>query len=962
MKMTAIYPVSRISVLSLVICFSFFTLFRSITTQAQTFRQLPDGAVITLNNAPATKAKAIRLTVVSDKIIHVEATPTGVFSTIKSLSVLPLKSTPVFKIQKAGNDLQLKTSRITVTVSLQNGRVSFTDASGGMLLQETATGNIFTLAPVDNQKQYAIQQTFEGEKDEAFYGLGQHQEGMMNYHGEQVTLLQQNSDVAVPFLVSNKNYGVLWDNYSISRFGDCRPFEPLSSLSITDKNGQPGALTATYSYPKKDQADSVFIIRPEGDIDYPFLNDQSKFPAGFQLARGVVTYEGNITAKSSGIHRFHKYSGGYIKIWIDGKLVDDTWRQSWNPETATIRVPFEKGKTYPIKISWIPDGGEAYLALKALQQVAETDQDKFSFCSEAGDQLDYYFVHGANIDEVISGYRKLTGKATLLPKWAMGFWQSRERYKTQEEILSTVAEFRKRKIGLDNIVLDWSYWKQDQWGSHEFDSTRFPDATAMIKTLHEKYHTQFLISVWPKYYTNTAHYAQMNDSGFLYKRNVELGRKDWIGAGYTSTFYDAYNPGARAAFWKQLNEKLYSKGVDGWWMDASEPDIHSNVSIEDRKDFMNPTALGNSTKYFNAYALQNAKGIYEGQRGVDPNKRVAILTRSAYAGMQRYAAITWSGDIGSRWVDMKNQISGGVNFSMSGMPYWTMDIGGFAVEKRFEKPNEADKAEWQEQMTRWYQFGAFAPIFRVHGQFPFREIFNTAPDEHPAYQSMLFYNRLRYRLMPYIYSLVGIAYHQDYTLMRGLVMDFPADKQVTNINDQFLFGPALLVNPVTEYKATSRNLYLPAGNGWYNAYNGKFENGAQEINAPAPYERMPLFIKAGSIIPMGPAIEYTMQQQADTLTIFIYTGGDAKFTLYEDEGLNYNYEKGSFSTIPLAWNENAKTFVIGNRTGSFKGMLTHRIIRIVAVNKTNPQPLDADALAQYTIRYNGGVISTRIAF
>ncbi|CAN5509656.1 hypothetical protein BH10BAC3_BH10BAC3_40150 [soil metagenome] len=265
-------------------------------------------------------------------------------------------------------------------------------------------------------------------------------------------------------------------------------------------------------------------------------------------------------------------------------------------------------------------------------------------------------------------------------------------------------------------------------------------------------------------------------------------------------------------------------------------------------------------------------------------------------------------------------------------------------------------------MTRWYQFGAFAPIFRVHGQFPYREIYNTAPDDHPAYQSMLFYNRLRYRLMPYIYSLAGMVYQNDYTLMRGLVMDFGKDEKVKNINDQFLFGPALLVNPVTEYKATSRQLYLPAGNGWYNAYDGKYEEGGQTITAAAPYERMPLFIKEGSVIPMGPAIQYTTQKQADTLAVFVYTGKSGTFTLYEDEGLNYNYEKCSFSTIQLSWNQASQIFTVGKRTGTFNGMLSSRFVRIIAIDKDHPQPLDADAGTKSTIRYSGKPVSLPIHF
>jgi alpha-D-xyloside xylohydrolase len=929
---------------------------------AQSFKKMAGGVIVYPAAVGEKDAKAVRVTVVTDRIIRVTASPSKEFAATKSLMVFPAKSSPVWKLVEKGNNVELQTERLNAVVSLNTGAVSFSEKDGELILKETPDGGrLFTPATVDGEKQFGLYQSFETEASEAFYGLGQHQEGIMNYRGESIELLQQNSDVAVPFLVSTKNYGILWDNYSISEVGDARKYESLSGLQLFDKKGNAGGLTASYFSRNAAGEDSVVTERTEAGINYPYLDNMRDFPAGYRLGSGDITWEGSIMPNVSGDHKFHLYSGGYIKVWLDGKLVADGWRQSWNPASTKWHTSLEKGKKYDIKIRWNPDGGESYLSLKYLSPLPGPDQNKFALSSEAGDQVDYYFVSGANMDAVIGGYRQLTGKATMLPKWALGFWQSRERYKTQDEILNTVAEFRKRGIGLDNIVLDWSYWKEDQWGSQEFDTSRFPDAAGMIKKLHNQYHTNFMISVWPKYYTNTANYAEMNAKGYLYKRNVELGRRDWIGQGYTSTFYDAYNAGARALFWKQINEKLYSKGVDAWWMDASEPDIHSNVNIEDRKDFMNPTALGNSTRYFNAYALQNAKGIYEGQRSVDPNKRVFILTRSAYAGMQRYAAATWSGDIGSRWRDMKNQIAAGVNFSMSGLPYWTMDVGGFAVEKRYEKPNEADKAEWQEQMTRWYQFGAFAPIFRVHGQFPYREIFNTAPDDHPAYKSMLFYNRLRYRLMPYIYSLAGMAYQNNYTIMRGLIMDFPKDGQVKNINDQFLFGPAFLISPVTEYKATSRQLYLPAGTGWYNAYSGGYETGGQTITADAPYERMPLFIKEGAIIPMGPVIEYTMQKQADTLMLFVYAGKDGNFSLYEDEGINYNYEKGRYSTITFNWNDEKQTFTVGQRKGSFTGMLTNRVIKVVKVNRQHPLPLDADANSSHTIRYSGNPVSMALA-
>ncbi|HVV03629.1 MAG TPA: TIM-barrel domain-containing protein, partial [Puia sp.] len=429
--------------------------------------------------------------------------------------------------------------------------------------------------------------------------------------------------------------------------------------------------------------------------------------------------------------------------------------------------------------------------------------------------------------------------------------------------------------------------------------------------------------------------------------------RDWIGKGYISTFYDAFNPAARKGFWDLLNKKLYNKGIDAWWMDASEPDILSNVSPEKRKEQMTPTALGPAAEYLNAYPLVNAKGIYEGQRATNPDQRVFILTRSAFAGLQRYAAAVWSGDIAARWTDMKDQIAAGINFSLSGVPYWTMDIGGFAVEHRYEQAKGETLEEWREQMTRWYQFGAFCPLFRVHGQFPFREIYNVAPEDHPAYRSMLYYDKLRYRLLPYLYSLSGRVWRDDYTMMRGLVMDFGKDTAVYDIADEYMLGPSLLVAPVTQYKARERQVYLPAGQGWYDLYTGAYLEGGQHVTTDAPYQRMPVCVKEGSILPLGPDLQYTGERPADTITLLVYTGKDAHFTLYEDEGTNYNYEKGAYSNIPFTYNEAAGTLTIGQREGSFGHMLQKRVFRIVKVSRDRPVALDRVQTAGQVVRYKG---------
>ena len=397
-------------------------------------------------------------------------------------------------------------------------------------------------------------------------------------------------------------------------------------------------------------------------------------------------------------------------------------------------------------------------------------------------------------------------------------------------------------------------------------------------------------------------------------------------------------------------------------MDASEPDILSNVSPERRTQLMTPTATGIAAEYLNAYPLENAKGIYNGQRSVDPNKRVFLLTRSGFAGSQHYAASIWSGDIASRWEDMKAQISAGLNFSMSGLPFWTMDIGGFAVERRYENPNAEDLEEWRELQTRWYQFGSFVPLFRVHGQFPFREIYNIAPEDHPAYKSMLFYDKLRYRLMPYIYTLAGKTYHDDYTIMRGLIMDFPKDTAVKNIGDQFMFGPSLLINPVYNFKERKRRLYLPGGQGWYNLYSGEYTPGSENILVDAPYDTIPVFVKEGSIIPFGPALQYSSEKNADTIMLYIYTGKNANFKLYEDENTNYNYEKGKFTNIPMNYDEAKKQLIIGSRKGSFDGMLQNRIFRIVWISKTKPKALDFENKEDAMVNYKGEEIKINASF
>ncbi|WP_343672313.1 TIM-barrel domain-containing protein [Chitinophaga sp.] len=916
--------------------------------------KLPDGVLVYTDSLFTDLSHAVKLEVIADNIIRVITAPGKEIAPGNSLiTVYQKKSAITWDIIPSEENLILKTKKLIAVINRKTGVVTFTDLDGKKILAEKQTlGRNFQPAIFDGQRQYALTQSFQTSPGEAWYGLGQHQDGIMNYQGQQVTFFQNNTEVAIPFLISSKNYGILWDNYSLTRAGDIRPLHPLSAMQLFSKNGEQGWLTASYANDLH-KPQEISVERAEGNINMEFLGESKMhFPAEFTPGPGMVTWEGMLASNLEGIHQFRFVYGGSLKVWLNGNLVLDRWRKSWNPASAVVPWNFARGIKVPVKIEWIPEG-ESYLSLKWQEPLSEDQRNSFGFSSEAGKQIDYYFVYGENMDEVISGYRMLTGKAPIVPKWALGFWQSRERYKTQDEIISTVDEFRKRKIPIDNIVLDWSYWREAEWGSQEFDEKRFPSPDSMISLLHKKYNTQIMISVWPKFYDGIPAYNEFDKNGWLYKRNIADQQRDWIGKGYISTFYDAFNTSARKGFWDLISQKIYSKGIDAWWMDASEPDILSNVNPERRKLQMTPTALGSAAEYLNAYPLQNAKGIYEGQRSTDPGKRVFLLTRSGFAGSQRYAAAIWSGDIGATWVDMKAQIAAGINFSMSGLPYWTMDIGGFVVPGKFEQPDAENLEEWRELMTRWSQFGAFVPLFRSHGQFPYREVFNTAPENHPAYKSFLYYDKLRYRMLPYIYSLAGWGYHNDYTIMRGLAMDFPNDTAVLNIPDQYMFGPAILVNPVYGYKQTQRNVYLPECAGWYDLYTGKWYAGGQKIAAAAPYERIPLFIKAGSVIPFGPALQYTSEKQPDIITLNIYTGADASFNLYEDEGNNYNYENGAYTIIPIKYEEKTATVTISDRQGSFNNMLKKRTFRINLITPNKARQLDFDTKCDKEVVYEG---------
>ncbi len=923
----------------------------------QSWEKTQNGAVIRLKAASKSEASTVKVSVVNDNIIRVTAVPGKSFSKAGSLVVIDQETTPQFTVLKEEGSIIVATSGVNARVSLATGQVTFTGEDGSLLLQEREGGRRFTPFEAEGTQGYTMQQVWESPANEAFFGLGQHQSDEFNYKGRNEELFQYNTKVSLPVVVSDRNYAILWDNYSLSRFGDPREYANLDLFKLYNAKGEEGGLTATYL--TNSDPGSIFVERTEAAIDYENLETVKNFPEGFRFNNSTIVWEGEMEPAESGLFHFKLYYAGYTKVWLDGEpVVSERWRTAWNPNSYKFKKEMEAGRRYPVKVEWRPDGGISYLGLKVLSPRPAEEQNALSFWSEMGDQIDYYFIRGNNSDEVISGYRTLTGKAQIMPKWAMGYWQSRERYKTGDELLEAVNEYRQRGIPLDNIVLDWFYWPEDSWGSHQFDAARFPDPTAMVDSVH-RLNARIMISVWPKFYYTTDHYKAFDGKGWMYRRATRDSIRDWVGRGYIGSFYDAYNPEARKLFWNQMKENLYPKGFDAWWMDASEPDILSNASINYRKSLMTPTALGPSAKYFNAYALVNAEAIYNGQREADPDRRVFLLTRSGFPGLQRYSTATWSGDIGTRWEDMKAQISAGLNFAISGIPYWTMDIGGFCVENRYTRAREGseDLEEWRELNTRWHQFGAFCPLYRSHGQFPFREIYNIAPENHPAYKTMVWYNKFRYRLMPYVYTLAGMTWHNDYTIMRPLVMDFNGDITVNNIGDQYMFGPSLMVAPVYEYKARTREVYFPAATGWYDLYSGQFLTGGEYRTVDAPYEKMPLYVREGAILPFGPEITSTAEKAADPVTLYVYTGRDGAFTLYEDEGVNYDYEKGEFSTIPITWDDAAGKLTIGARKGSWDGMPETRTFNVMWISKEQPQAFDLSAVPRASVTYDGTAVS-----
>ncbi len=784
------------------------------TLTAQTFRKTEHGIRTEIGGT------GYDLQFYGPSIVRVVKVPQGTNLNKESLSVVKKPTSTPFSVAQKGQELTLKASNLTVVLNLQTGKLAFFSPKTGQLIGEKENGMKFTPFNDAGTPTYNAIQSFQLDKDEAIYGLGQQQQGKMVQRNIRLRMVQGNTDDYVPFFLSAKGYGLYWDNYSPTTFSD----------------------------------------KP----------------------------------------------------------------------------------------------------------------DETSFNSEVADCVDYYVMNGGNADGVIGLMRDLTGQAPMMPLWTYGFWQSRERYKSQNELLEVVRKYRELGVPLDGIIQDWQYWGNNYlWNAMEFLNTEFPNGKRMIDDVH-KMNAHIIISIWSSFGPMTQQYREMDKKGMLLDMGTwpQSGLEAWPpNRTYPSGVkpYDPYHPEARDIYWKYLNKGLFSQGIDGWWMDSTEPD---HLDAKD-SDFNLKTYLGSLRKVRNAYPLMAVGGVAEHQREVSSEKRVFILTRSAFAGQQRYGANTWSGDVTSSWEALRNQISAGLNFSLCAIPHWNSDIGGFFLSKY---PKKLEDPEYRELYARWIQFGTFCPMMRSHGADAPREIYHFGKKGSPVYNAIEKYINLRYLLLPYIYSTSWDVTANNSSMMRALVMDFADDKEALDINDEYMFGKAILVNPVTSAmyvtkanggnvedfsQVKTKSVYLPKGTKWIDFWTGETLQGGIKVDKATPIDIMPLFVKAGSILPVGPKVQYATEKKWDNLEIRVYPGADGTFTLYEDENDNYNYEKGQYSTIVFHWNDKKRELTIDARKGSFPGMLSQRTFNVVVVGKDKGVGMEAGGSVDKRVVYNGKKVAIK---
>ena len=790
----------------------------------------------------------LRVELCSDRVVHVLASATEDLPKAATPTVIGPCNESSFQIDQSAASIILKTKSIQARVDRNTGALQFLSPDGTLILAERADGGrSITPIQINGTPSFRVQQQFLSSPDEALYGLGQHQEGFFNLRGIPLRLLQANTNISIPVLLSTKGYGLLWNNPSMTDFNVAE---------------QPVKINA-------DTGEGTFKSGDSGEY-------------GFLLS-------GNLRDR--------------LRLTVDGKAIIDL-ASMWVPDSAGAKIALKANTEYKISVQ---TGGDAKLFVRPPSNIT-------AFLSEAGNAVDYYLLYGPQLNEVVREYRDLTGAVPLLPRWAYGFWQCRERYSSQQQILDTAAEFRKRKIPVDVIVQDWRYWGKYGWNAMRFDEQDYPNPQQMVTQLHQE-QIHLVASVWPKLGSETAVDQVMRKDHLILPSiagkvdpGEETGKDDWV---------DLFNPEAQKLFWSEMNHGLFhdgNGGLDGWWLDASEPEFDQLKDIT--------THLGPGEFVRNMYPLYETTAVYKGQRATTDQKRVVILSRSAFTGQQRNGAISWSGDVTANWETLRRQIPAGLSFSISGFPYWTTDIGGF-----FRPDDQYTSSSYHELLIRWFEFGTFCPIFRIHGFRSETEMWKYGPEVEQVLRE---YDSLRYRLLPYIYSAAWGITSRGETMMRALPLAFPNQPKLNNIQDQFLFGPSLLINPVVNKGAIQRELYLPSGEDWVDFWTGHKEHGGATINAAAPLSRIPIYVKQGSILALGPLAQ-SAEDSEGPLEVRVYPGKDADFELYEDSGDGYEYEHGRRATIPIHWDDHRELLTIGSTIGSFQSMRKRRIFQVVRV-------------------------------
>lgn len=830
----------------------------------------------------------INIEIVTPSIIHVNKMKLGAEPSSLPDYVTILEPQEVdWVLKETENQVSITTKGLKVLIA-SDGTIQYQSKNSENLLSET-NQNTFIIPKKEGE--HTVSQAFLG-GDEGLYGLGQFQSGIMNWKNVPIRLQQYNQEIAVPFLVSTKGYGIYWHNYSLTDFNKPKnEIEFASTENISTKK--------TSEFKVEDEKEDVATHLAKADAIKKNVRETTFTPT----KTGKYTF----LALSDNGGRMR----GELKVSIDGDAIIN-YSTIWMPRRYSGVKHLEAGKSYRV----VFQNTGAKIPGKLFYN--EPDFNKTVFSSTQGNAIDYYLIQGDTPAEVISEYQNLTGKAPMFPKSAYGFWQCRERYHNQEELLDNAKEMRDKNIPFDNIVQDWFYWPKGTKGP-EWDRAKYPDPEAMVDAL-TKLNLKLMVSVWPEV------------------KNKALEKKYNIKKIKSSNYIDVYDKGVSERFYRMLSDSMFRYGVRSIWLDGTEP--------EGVKDASQMTAVGRFEEVQNPYSLEVARTMYEGRRAEFPNERVFNLTRSAYAGQQRYGATSWSGDVEASWEQLEEQIPAGLNFTMAGIPYWTHDIGGFFRDSKSINPefdNQYTNPEFIELLTRWFQFGAFSPIFRIHGYKSETEIWRYNQEFETTARKFI---DIRYQLMPYIYSEAWKATTDGKLMMAPLAYHYPRDKNTWGLKDQFMFGESIMIGIVTEYKQRSKAIYLPKGT-WFDFWNDKKVEGHTEVTVDTPLDETPIFVKAGSILPVGPKVNYATERTNEPINIVVYPDKDAQYTMYLDDGESYDYEKGSYSEIVFNYNDKTKTLSLKKGKGDYYDFQTTPIeftFQIIGKKRSERQFFFGEAL------------------